>query len=246
MHFSAASALLLATAVSAVAPIIDLIPSNAFNSKTYLEKYFDYGYPWGTGAAFMDPSHVTIPTPGVLRLTAQPVSGKRPVCHNPKIIINYLSGAVHSKQNFTVTERQGFAVNFKVKAPVVRGTWPAVWLLSAESWPPEVDIAEFKGSGKISMNTYNTSSQVTGVDLAYPDPDEWHSVSCSLMHKTPGKDVEVRFWLNDKVVSTQYAKDYVGKPMRLIINLQMEGSSKSPGPKTDTTFSIKDFTVSTL
>lgn len=34
-------------------------------------------------------------------------------------------------------------------ASVLKGTWPAAWLTGAKSWPPEIDLAEWKGNGKV-------------------------------------------------------------------------------------------------
>lgn len=77
-----------------------LIPRTVFDSTANLEQYFTYNYPWGgdthngifipyssilsvpsaqltntSGGARMDKAHVTIPTPGTLTITAQPVKG---------------------------------------------------------------------------------------------------------------------------------------------------------------------------
>lgn len=97
----------------------------------------------------MDSAHVAISTPGTLTITAQPVTGQPPATHGGQSIpINYLSGAVGAKQKFTVG--QGQTLNFRASflAPVARGSWPAFWLTGVNNWPPEIDMAEWKGSGK--------------------------------------------------------------------------------------------------
>ncbi|KAL4914000.1 concanavalin A-like lectin/glucanase domain-containing protein [Aspergillus aurantiobrunneus] len=213
------------------------IPSDSFTS---LDTYWNYLYPWGdthNGGALMDADHVTV-TDGVLTLTAEPVSDQ------PEPI-NYRSGAIHAKSTFTVEAGGGYDLSAEFIAPVATGTWPAFWLNAASGWPPEIDIAEWKGSGKISFNTFNTSSEVTALDVEYPDPEEWHSVRAEL-RDTNGADVSVSFYLDEELVTTQYARDYVGQGLRLIINYQTEGSSGSPGPTTETTFQVRNVEVISL
>ncbi|KAL2108625.1 hypothetical protein VUR80DRAFT_3586 [Thermomyces stellatus] len=212
-----------------------VIPADSFSS---LDTYWNYHYPWGTdhnGAARMDEAHVQVED-GTLVLTAEPVEGEPPAHHGGNDIpIKYLSGAVHSKDTFTVQAGGGYDFSGEFVASTERGTWPAFWLNGAESWPPEIDIAEWKGSGDISFNTFNTSSEVTSLDVPYPNEGEWHSVTCEI-RDVNGADISVRFIMDGEEVATQYGGDYVGKPLHLIINYQMEGSS-------GTTYSIRNVEV---
>ncbi|KAJ5931475.1 hypothetical protein N7516_005964 [Penicillium verrucosum] len=241
MHICGLSFVLLSTGVYCLSPNPSLerratteIPSDSFES---LDTYWNYLYPWGdthNGGSLMDADHVSV-NDGILTLTAEPVSGEPSPIH-------YLSGAIHAKSTFTVEEGGGLDLNAEFIAPVSKGTWPAFWLNAASGWPPEIDIAEWKGSGKISFNTFNTSSEVTALDLDYPDPTDWHSVKAELRDEN-GSDVSVKFYLDGELVSTQYAKDYVGQGLRLIINYQTEGSSGSPGPSKTTTFQVRNVEV---
>ena len=43
-------------------------------------------------------------------------------------------------------------------------------------------------------------------------------------------DVDIHYYLDGRWVGQHRGADFVGKPLWLIINLQMEGSSGSPGP----------------
>jgi len=43
--------------------------------------------------------------------------------------------------------------------------------------------------------------------------------------------------------ASHIGSNFVGKPMNLIINLQMEGSSGAPGPSGDTYFRARDVYV---
>jgi beta-glucanase (GH16 family) len=158
----------------------------------------------------MDKSHVSISNQA-LTITAQPVAGQRPASHGGKSIpIKYLSGAVHAKQQFTVTAGGGLEFSASFRAPMGKGTWPAFWLTAVKGWPPEIDMAEWKGRGKISFNTFNTSKEVAARDVAYPNPDGWHAVRAELRDKN-GRDVEVKFSMDGKQVVSQVGRNYVGQ-----------------------------------
>jgi galactan endo-beta-1,3-galactanase len=193
------------------------IPKSCLSSQAEFEKYFGYLYPWGTdhnGAARMDKSQVKL-ADGVLTLTAKPVSGQKPASHGGKsITIKYLSGAVNAKEHYTVTKGGGFDFIGDFKATTTRGTWPAFWLTYVDGWPPEVDMAEWKGSGKISFNTFNTSSQVSAKDVNYPNPQDWHSIKTEL-RDINGKDVQIKFYMDDKLVTTQVGRGFTGKAQYL-------------------------------
>ncbi len=152
---------------------------------------------------------------GTLTLTAKRVDGEKPASHGGKQIpIRYLSSAVHAKEHFNVSRGEGYDFSGEFRAPTTKGTWPVFWLTAVEGWPPEVDMAEWKGSGKISFNKFNTSSQVRARDVAYPDPGGFHKILCEVRDQN-GRDVSVWFSMDGKVVETQYGKGYVGKPLYL-------------------------------
>ncbi|KAI9712661.1 MAG: hypothetical protein M1820_001282 [Bogoriella megaspora] len=214
-----------------------IIPSTVFNDYSTFESYFNYLYPWGSdhnGAARMvgnssNHDHIAIKTSGTLTLTAQPVSGQPPTSSG--LAIKYLSGTVYAKNPLTVTKGGGYDISGSFQATTTKGTWPAFWLTATKGWPPEIDIAEWKGSGKISFNTFNTSSQVTATDVNYPNPSQFHDVKAELRDEN-GSDVSITFYLDGKKVVQQVGKGYVGAGFWLIMDLQMEGSSGSPGPTT--------------
>ncbi|KKA30944.1 hypothetical protein TD95_004974 [Thielaviopsis punctulata] len=218
--------------VSATVPAQTLIPADSFSSNASFSQYFANLYPWGTdlnGAARMTADQVTL-ADSTLTLNATPVTGQKPAEHGGSSIpINYFSGTVHAKQTFTVNKDERITYSGSFKAPVERGTWPAFWLTAVVGWPPEIDMAEWKGDGKISFNTFNTSSQVQAQNVEYANPDEWHDIRCETKDVN-GEDVEAQFFMDGSLMATQVGKGYVGKAMYLIINLQMEGSSGSPGP----------------
>ncbi|KAF4633882.1 hypothetical protein G7Y89_g4229 [Cudoniella acicularis] len=221
-----------------------IIPKDCFSSQSKFDTYFDYLYPWGSdhnGAARMDKAHVSL-SDSHLTLTAEPVKGQPDASHGGKAIpIHYLSGAVHAKEHFTVASKGGFDFSGEFQATTTKGTWPAFWLTAVKGWPPEIDMAEWKGSGKISFNTFDTSDKVAAKDVTYENPGEWHKIRAEL--RADGSDVKVKFYLNDDLVTTQTGKGYVGQALYLIINLQMEGSSGSPGPTKDTTYSARNLEI---
>lgn len=148
-----------------------VIPKDSFNS---FDTHWSYNYPWGTdhnGGARMNKQKVSTAN-DVLTLTASPATGEPPATNGgQQYPVHYLSGTVFAKQQFTVKPGGGYDFEADFKAPVAKGTWPAFWLTAVKGWPPEIDIAEWKGSGKISFNTFNTSSQVAAHDVTYPSPE---------------------------------------------------------------------------
>ncbi|KAE8152195.1 concanavalin A-like lectin/glucanase domain-containing protein [Aspergillus avenaceus] len=218
-----------------------LIPTTCFSSYSSLEEYFSYLYPWGSdhnGSARMvgnstDHDYISVES-DTLTLVAKPVTGQPDTSGGQEI--NYLSGAVHSKNTFTVEADSGFDIEAEFQATTDQGTWPAFWLNSAESWPPEIDIAEWKG---LSSFLYMTSSEVENHETDYSSPESFHKVKAQIRAENDA-DIWVKYFLDDVEVTTQYGGDYVGKPLYLIINLQMEGSSGSPGPDTDTYYKVRN------
>ncbi|CAK7217841.1 hypothetical protein SCUCBS95973_003283 [Sporothrix curviconia] len=224
-----------------------IIPASSFGTQAAFDAAWDYNYPWGTdhnGGARMDKSQSVLDTEAnTLTITATPATGQKPTKHGGKTIaIHYLSGAVHAREHITVDRGTTVELAGDFRATVTKGTWPAFWLTAVDGWPPEVDMAEWKGSGKISFNTFNTSSQVAAHDVAYPSPGDFHTIRC-VMRDEDGKDVNVQFYMDGKLVTTQVGKGFTGKAMYLIINLQMEGSSGSPGPKTDTEYAARGVSI---
>ncbi|KAI1266669.1 concanavalin A-like lectin/glucanase domain-containing protein [Xylariaceae sp. FL1019] len=222
-----------------------MIPTTSFNSQADFDADWNYNYPWGTdhnGGARMAQSQVAFSS-GQLTLTAKKVSGQPDATHGgQQIKINYLSGAIHAKEHFNVSQGGGYDFTGEFKATTTKGTWPAFWLTAVDGWPPEIDMAEWKGSGKISFNTFNTSSILSWEDVLYPSPDQWHAIKCEVRDVNQ-KDVSVKFYMDGALQATQIGGGFFGKPMYLIINLQMEGSSGSPGPSTDTLYQVRNLEV---
>jgi galactan endo-beta-1,3-galactanase len=198
-----------------------IIPISSLSSQQEFDTHWGHLYPWGSdhnGAARMDKANVKLLN-GTVTLTAQRVNGQRSATHGGKqIAIKYLSGAIHAKEHFTVTKGGGLDFKADLKATTTKGTWPAWWLTYVDGWPPEVDMAEWKGSGKINFNTFNTSSQVSTRDVTYPSPGEFHKFLCEI-RDVNGRDTSVKYYMDDQLVTTQYGKGFTGKAMFLYVIL---------------------------
>lgn len=216
----AAALLLLLFLSPAVVAQRTIIPTTSFDSQTDFDADWNYLYPWGTdhnGAARMDEAHVALAGDSTLTITAEPVTGESPASSGGQSIeVKYRSGAVHAKETFTVQAASGSGYDFtaEFQATTDVGTWPAFWLTGVNSWPPEIDMAEWKGSGKISFNTFNTSSEVDALDVDYPDPGEFHTIKCQVREHN-GVDVQVKYFMDGTEITTQYGSGFVGEPFWL-------------------------------
>ncbi|WP_217144532.1 family 16 glycosylhydrolase [Streptomyces sp. AC627_RSS907] len=227
-----------------------VIGTDTFTDYGALESAWNYLYPWGSdhnGTARMyasstDHNHVHLEPGGVLVLRASRIgwdegtSGK-----DPHLPIRYHSGAIHSKAHVVVNDQYpAWEVKGEFRAPSARGTWPAFWLTGADSWPPESDILEFKGDARNWFNTYDGGWDSTPV--AVSDPGAWHAYRAWIT-KAGATDVDIHYYLDGRWVAQHRAGDFVGAPMDVIINLQMEGSSGTPGPSGDTYYRARNVYV---
>lgn len=92
----------------------------------------------------------------------------------------------------------------------------------------------------VAVNS-NTSSEVKAVDVAYPSPTTaWRTILAELRAESDGTTVKINFYMDGKLITTQYGAKMVGAPFNLIIDYQMEGSSGTPGPQ-DTTYFLTQY-----
>jgi galactan endo-beta-1,3-galactanase len=190
------------------------IPSTSFNSQATFNTYWAYNYPWGTdhnGAARMSSSKVSVGS-GQVTLVADRVTGQAPTSGG--LAIHYLSGTIYAKERFTVAVGGGYDFNGQFLATTAKGTWPAFWLTGADSWPPEIDLAEWKGSGKISFNSYGMNKVWITKDVTYANPGSWHTLKMEVRDLN-GKDVQTKFYMNGVLQATQTGNGMVGKPLWL-------------------------------
>lgn len=227
-----------------------LIDTNTFDSRSALESAWNYLYPWGSdhnGTARMYASHTDlsqlyIESAGTLVFKATRISGDEGTSSSdPHLPIHYHSAAIHAKKQVLVNDQYpNYEVKGEFQAPSAAGTWPAFWITGANSWPPESDILEFKGSATNWFNTYDGSWENTKVSVS--GPGSWHGYRAWIA-KSSSTDVTIDYYLDGTWVGRHTGSNFVGKPMNIIINLQMEGSSGSSGPSGDTYFRARNVYV---
>lgn len=227
-----------------------VIDTDSFADYGALESAWNYLYPWGSdhnGSARMyasasDHHHVFLDSGGVLVLRASRIDWDEGTSSaDPHLPIRYHSGAIHAKPRILVDDQYPtWEVRGEFQAPSAAGTWPAFWLTGADSWPPESDILEYKGDNRNWFNTYDGGWDSTPVTV--PDPGAWHSYRAWIA-KVGATDVDIHYYLDDTWVGQHRGSDFVGAPMHLIINLQMEGSSGSSGPSGDTFYRARNVYV---
>ncbi|KAG6831071.1 Galactan endo-beta-1,3-galactanase [Tricholoma furcatifolium] len=201
-----------------------VIPSTSFSSYSALESYWAYLYPWGSdhnGSARMvgnstDHSHIAVAS-NTLSLIATPTSNPVPPTStaNPYPAIHYASGAIHALSQITVTADNSYTLSGEFSAPTAVGTWPAFWLTAVNSWPPETDIGEWKGTANNWFNTFNTSSIVKSNLVSWPTDLSFHALKAVLTAESDGTDVRIDFYMDDVFQATQYGAGFVGQPLWL-------------------------------
>ena len=240
-----------------------VMDGTSFTDYTSLESSWNYLYPWGSdhnGSARMyassaDHSQVYIETSGVLTIKATKVPETEGISSSdPHLTIKYHSGAIHGKTQVLVNDTyDAWELSGDFKAPITTGTWPAFWITGANSWPPESDILEFKGNNVCWQNTAdgpdwtNVSWETTKTTVA-DALTNWHNykvVMTRLKTRTGAwtNNVKCEYYIDGVLKGTHTGTNFVNQPFNIIINLQMEGSSGSPGPLTDTYYYAKNIIV---
>ncbi|UGU15238.1 DUF2264 domain-containing protein [Sinomicrobium kalidii] len=228
-----------------------VIDSTSFAGYSNFEKQWNYLYPWGSdhnGSARMyagpeNREQLSLNNE-VLQIKATPVKKDEGKSSSPPHLkIKYHSAAVHAKHHITVNkEYPVYKISGTFKAPVTRGTWPAFWLTAVDGWPPESDILEFKGDAYNWQNTFITPEEVSTIKKNIPDAmEKWHEYT-AVLKRIDDKMTTIEYFIDGKKTGTHRA-NFTGKPLWLIINLQMEGSSDPPGPETETFYYAKNITV---
>jgi hypothetical protein len=225
---SLAAALGLSMGLRAQAAWETLVDGSSFNSSAVFTAEWNYNYPWGNthnGSARMYSTNITF-SGGVATMKSVPVSGQGS--------IHYYSATFYLKEQITINAQfPVWDISGQFEVPSSVGTWPALWLTGANSWPPESDIMEFKGSATCWQNTYNGTWASTGTVVSSPG-SAWHTyrLTAVMINSTT---VDFHYYIDGSLKARHTQTGFVGSPMWLIIDYQMEGSSGSPGPS-GTTF----------
>ena len=223
-----------------------VIDGTSFKNEKAFAKTWNMFYPWGTdhnGSARMYKSQVTAEK-GILKITAVPTANDEGKSSStPHLAIKYHSGVVHAKHQVTVTEEYPeYRVYGEFKAPIAKGTWPAFWLTAVNGWPPETDILEFKGDSYNWQNTFITPQNVTTVKQNVPDSmEQWHSYE-AVLKRVDDTHTTITYYFDGKKQG-EHDTNFTNKPMWIIINLQMEGSSGTPGPDAEVNYFARNVMV---
>jgi hypothetical protein len=208
--------------------------SSGFSPATFVNKG---ELPWGdhkdTGTEWYSPTNsygqpcVTMSN-NVLTLTSY---------HIVQNGLHYQSGVVYANIDVPNSGYNYVTLDVDMYTPFAgtAGCWPMFWLDSAWTWPPEVDVAEFKGSaggGNVWQNVNGGGKWSCTVGTI--DPTKWHHYGVVLGPPANGARTYQLYF--DGAVRAQGAfVDKQGVPFCVIFNYAMEGASGSPGP-TDTTY----------
>ncbi|MCX2678677.1 DUF2264 domain-containing protein [Galbibacter sp. EGI 63066] len=223
-----------------------VIDNDSFEDIRKFKANWNYFYPWGNdhnGSARMYRSQVKLEN-NSLHLKASPVAESEGKSSSPPhLAIKYRSGAIHAKHQIKISkEHPEYTVSGEFKAPTGQGTWPAFWLTAVDGWPPESDILEFKGDAINWQNTFITPNNVTTIKRTLKDAsDNWHTYSVKLKY-IDDEHTSIIYYIDGEQTGIHYT-NFTNKPLWLIINLQMEGSSGEPGPNSETSYFARNVTV---
>jgi hypothetical protein len=211
-----------------------LLDSTSFNNQDSFTSHWNMYYPWGkdhNGSARMYPDQVILEPNGVMKITAQRVQkSEGNSSKDPWLKINFHSGAIHLKEQIKVSNNlPKWMISGDFQVPTDKGSWPAFWITGSKTWPPEIDIMEFKGS---NINWQNTATGPNWNNVSWQnkltpisDAAHWHNYKI-IMEKISDKDVKITYFI-DNVATATHKANFVNKPFWLIINMQMDGDSGS-------------------
>jgi hypothetical protein len=158
----------------------------------------------------------------------------------------YESGTAYCNTQVPASGYDSVTVSCDIQNPYVgvQGCWPAFWLDTTKSWPPEIDIAEFKGNqgGRVWQNVCNDYQQWQ-VAQNWVDGN-WHNYSV-VMGPANGGNRSYQLYLDGSNKMQGSYHDGQNSPFWVICNLAMEGDSGRPGPNYNTYVSYHNFSITT-
>jgi hypothetical protein len=161
---------------------------------------------------------------------------------------NYQSGVVYANTDVPASGYNFVTLDVDIYTPYAgtTGCWPAFWLDSAETWPPEIDIAEFKGNeggGNVWQNVDNTAGTWVCV-ISTVTPSAWHHYALALAPANGGNRF-YQLYLDGVIKGQGSFTDTQSVPFWVIFNYAMEGSSGAPGPHSTTYIQAKNWKMAT-
>lgn len=120
-------------------------------------------------------------------------------------VFSYTSGWVWLKTWHTY----GY-IEIRASYPNHRGAWPAFWMLQ-DGWPPEIDIAEYRGNPKNYMTQafYDGSWYSNTVDRDYT---EWHTYALEWSEDS------LKYYIDDDLVYTHTGNSVPSNDMYVILS----------------------------
>lgn len=173
-------------------------------------------YPWGpthNGSAYMAASQCQAHQGGYI-FTAQ-----KSTAHPG---YSYISGTCYDSSGYTVNSSTHY-VQAYIAAPTMAGAWPAFWLTTQGAWTGEMDVAEWKGNGNATQNTY--SSDGSWQTSSHSANHTYFKVQTSQKNST---DATVKYYINGSLTATHTGGGFMGKTFWIIFDLQTGGSSGTP------------------
>jgi hypothetical protein len=163
--------------------------------------------------------------------------------------LNYQSGVVYGKTQVPGGGYSYITVDVDIYAPQAgtRGLWPAFWIDSAWNWPPEVDIAEFKGNiggGNVWQNAIGSSGAWKTV-ITTVDKTKWHHYGLAMSSVSNGVRSYQLFLDSVLKNSGTFPDAQGGVPFWVIANFATEGDSGAPGPTSDSYVQMKNYVLAT-
>ncbi len=225
-----------------------LVDGSSFSDPKAFLSHWSYNYPWGTdhnGSARMNAANLTV-SGGVVTLTSSPTNSyEGHSSSSPHLAIRYNSGTFYLNQQITISrEYPVWDISGQFKVPTAKGTWPAFWMTGADSWPPESDFMEFKGSDGCNQNTYNGSWQ-TNITTVSTAGSAWHTYRV-IAYLENSSSTAFFYFIDGVLESEQTSTTFVDSPCWLIVDYQMKGSSGRPGPSYTTYTYVKNIMVKRL
>lgn len=130
---------------------------------------------------------------------------------------NYVSGLVDGNKSFK--QKYGY-FEIRSKNPTGTGFWPAFWLVTTESWPPEIDIFEFYTNQPDILHTTQHWLNKSGKKKMQPKNHKIDDASADFhtyaIEWTPKKIIW--YYDNKKIRSSRRGVKKMIYPMHIIIN----------------------------
>ncbi len=126
-------------------------------------------------------------------------------------------------------EQQHGYFEIRSRKPTSPGFWPAFWLVSRFSWPPEIDVYEYYTSRPQRWTNSihympepdNRKMEFKAYKVRYPS-DGFH------IYAVEWNEKEIKWYFNNELVRTSSTGIETFKfPMHIIINIAMEDPSRA-------------------